>query len=353
MLLKISIIVIYCVALFRFFIKWKKCNFILQGNMILLLQCAVPLSLILPGNLETVLQRLLLYSSLFGISTFWYMLFPKMIENYMKWVACAFLLLILSGKVLLLSCMLLLAFSCAPCLVRNEEERLQRGGLNLGKVQDAVMEGALPLFAGVAGLAVYHLLGRNCYAGWTVVALVSAVPLVHIYRYRPACWNYDALARIRRKAYLLGRNVDKEGQLLEDDGGIINECMVDDARILYNIMKLFEEEKLYRSYELKIGDIAKQIGTNKTYLSRVLNTRVSKNFCQFVNYYRIKEICAEYLKDPKKEIRYLSEQYGFSSQSNFSIVFKYNTGYTPGDWCRLVKSKLEKNEAVYVDDYLL
>ena len=60
-----------------------------------------------------------------------------------------------------------------------------------------------------------------------------------------------------------------------------------------------------------------------------------------------------FLKDPKQEIRYLSEYSGFSSQSNFSIVFKYNTGYTPGDWCRLVKSKLEKNEAVDVDDYLL
>lgn len=353
MLPKIFIIVIYCIALLRFLIKWKKCNFILQGNITLLLQGVVPLSLILPGTLDVVLQRLLLHISFFCIGVFWYMLFPKIIENYIKWVPCAVFLLLLSGKIILLSGILLVAFMCFPCFIGSEEERQQRCGLNFGKMQNAVIEGVLPLLAGLAGLAIYHLFGQNCFVGWTAVVLVSFMPVVHIYRYKPACWNYDALAQIRRKAYLLGKNVDKEGQLLEDGGGIINECMVDDTRILYNIMKLFEEEKLYRGYEVKIGDVAKRIGTNKTYLSRVLNTRVSKNFCQFVNYYRIREICTLYLRDPKKEIRYLSEQCGFSSQSNFSIVFKYNTGYTPGDWCRLVKSKLEKNEAVVIDDYLL
>ena len=118
-------------------------------------------------------------------------------------------------------------------------------------------------------------------------------------------------------------------------------------------MILFEKEKLYLNPDRKLLDVARRIGTIKTYLSRALNTRLSKNFCQFVNHYRIREACLMFLKDPGLDIRPLAEQCGFSSQSNFSIVFKYNTGLTPGDWARMIKAKLINNEKVDVDDYLL
>ena len=132
-----------------------------------------------------------------------------------------------------------------------------------------------------------------------------------------------------------------------------DEAVVEDSRIIYSLMALFEKEKLYLNVDVKIANVALMIGTNKTYLSRALNTRLSKNFCQFVNYYRIREVCALYIDNPELEIRELAEQCGFNSSSNFSIVFKYNTGFTPGDWSRIVKQKLENNEPVFLDDYIL
>ncbi len=331
----------------------------------LLFQCIVPFSFVVPGEVEMLLQRLVLHISIFGFGVFFYLLLPKMVEATIKRVLYAFLLLFVLEAIVLLfppvvqnrfyivSAIVLLSLLYGVCCVGDNGGWGHRAGLNLDRLRRSVVAGAFPLVVGMWILLIYHLSGRNHYAGWAAVVFVSFIPLCYVCLFRPACWNYDELAEMKKKAYLLGKNINKDGQFLEDDGGIINEIIVDDARILYNIMKLFEEEKIYRNYEIKIGEVAKRIGTNKTYLSRVLNTRVSKNFCQFVNYYRIKEICTMFLKDPKQEIRYLSEYSGFSSQSNFSIVFKYNTGYTPGDWCRLVKSKLEKNEAVDVDDYLL
>ncbi len=365
MLIKISIVVIYIFALFRFLVKWKKCSFILQGNEMLLMQAVVPLVLLLPGSLDELLPRLSLYNSVFGICFFWHLLFPKMAGSIMKSALVTLTLISLSevafmvypwcsGRVFYsIAIIVVLLFFHITCNVKCEEEKFLRSVLNLGKLRKALIAGSLPVLVGVCVMGLYCLSGRNCYVGWIMFVMVSFLPLGYIYTYKPACWNYDELAQLKRKAYLLGKAINKDGHYLEDEGGIINESMVEDTRILYRIMKLFEEEKIYRNYEIKIGEVAKRIGTNKTYLSRVLNTRVSKNFCQFVNYYRIREICMYYIKDTKKEIRSLSEQSGFSSQSNFSIVFKYNTGYTPGDWCRIVKSKLERNETVDVDDYLL
>ena len=158
----------------------------------------------------------------------------------------------------------------------------------------------------------------------------------------------------RKKKQYVSEKIPRYGQIIEDEGGdITDEAVVEDSRIIYSLMALFEKEKLYLNVDVKIANVALMIGTNKTYLSRALNTRLSKNFCQFVNYYRIREVCALYIDNPELEIRELAEQCGFNSSSNFSIVFKYNTGFTPGDWSRIVKQKLENNEPVFLDDYIL
>lgn len=365
MLLKIFIVIIYLLVFSRFFAKWRKSGFILQGNEILVLQAFVPFAFILPGGEEQLVPRLSVHLAIFAICFFWYLLFPKVAEAVIKWAAVALIsLMALEGIAKLLpseygsllfpiSVLVVLSFFYGTCFLKCEDDKLLKSVFNLGKFRGAVSVGFIPLLAAGCILLIYPICSKNSYVGWILITIMALFPLGYICRYKPACWNYDQMLELKKKAYLLGKAINKEEQCLEDDGGIINESVVEDARILYNVMKLFEEEKLYRNYEIKIGEVARRIGTNKTYLSRALNTRVSKNFCQFVNHYRIREICMLYLKDPKKEIRNLSEPCGFSSQSNFSIVFKYNTGYTPGDWCRIVKAKLERNEAVDIDDYLL
>lgn len=364
MLLKFSVAIIYLLALFRFLIKWKECNFILSGNEMLVLQPFVLSAIVFPGSIGVLLHRVFVHLSVFGICSFWILLFPKMANAVLKSALVSLaIIFFFEGTALLfslednmiypLSIVAPLFFFYGTSFLRCGEEKMLKSILNLGKLRNAVTVSYFPAFIAGIFVAIYHVSGKNSYAGWTFFAIAVLLPLVYIYRHKPACWNYDELLELKKKAYLLGKAINKEEQCLEDDGGIINGNVVEDARILYNIMKLFEEEKIYRNYEVKIGEVAKRIGTNKTYLSRALNTRVSKNFCQFVNYYRIKEICMLFIRNPKKEIRNLSEQCGFSSQSNFSIVFKYNTGYTPGDWCRIVKAKIDRDETVDVDDYLL
>lgn len=185
--------------------------------------------------------------------------------------------------------------------------------------------------------------------------IILGLNIFYVVKSAPRCLQKrdSQYMKIRKRAYILGESTAK-GDITDDSGfGIINDSVIDDARIISSLIELFERDKIYRNTDVKIINIAIMLGTNKTYLSRALNTRVGKNFCQFVNFYRVREICQLYIEDTTRDIKDLSERCGFSSPSNFSIVFKYSTGFTPGDWCKVVKSKLEANEQVSVDDFVM
>lgn len=366
MVLKFSIILVYIIVFLKVGMMWKRCRFAMAGNEIILLEFLVPAALLLPCGMEMLLMRVSLHVALFGLCLFWQILLPKgmrlIILSAFAFLA-AFLVCELAASFVgiekeymkiihILMMYALFAYMYITFLLRNWEDKYRKSIFSMERLCSAVLYGIMPVLAGIGIFCLAFGFAFDDKVAGGLVALLSVLPLPYMIRYKPSCATYSELAQVRKKAYLLGKTV-RDGQLLEDDGGILNGSVVDDARILYRIMALFEEEKIYRNYDIKIADVARRIGTNKTYLSRALNTRVSKNFCQFVNHYRIREICLLYLEDPNREIRLLSEQCGFSSKSNFSIVFKYNTGYTPGDWCRMIKTKLENNEPVQVDDYML
>src|SRR5690606_23716728 len=80
-----------------------------------------------------------------------------------------------------------------------------------------------------------------------------------------------------------------------------NDLMVDleyDS-LFIRIKELFDSMKLYKDHELKITDIALHLGTNRTYISRVIHNHTNLNFCDFVNEYRVKH--AEELLSSTKE----------------------------------------------------
>ena len=46
---------------------------------------------------------------------------------------------------------------------------------------------------------------------------------------------------------------------------------------------LFVEKKLHRNHDLSVSQLAREIGTNRSYLSAWLNNTLGTNFCDFVN----------------------------------------------------------------------
>jgi AraC-like DNA-binding protein len=110
-------------------------------------------------------------------------------------------------------------------------------------------------------------------------------------------------------------------------------------------MEYFEKEKPYLNHNVKILDIAEQLNTNKSYLSRIINSYFKKNFSQFVNWYRVRDAMDSFMRDPKIDISTMADKSGFKSLTTFNTSFTRYTGMTPGEWCKKYKNEM-RNEMV-------
>jgi len=77
--------------------------------------------------------------------------------------------------------------------------------------------------------------------------------------------------------------------------------------------KMFNEEQIYLNKDLTIWELAKQLNTNRSYLSQIINTDYGQNFSVFVNSYRARY--AENLQHSRPELSQadIAEMSGFGS----------------------------------------
>lgn len=117
------------------------------------------------------------------------------------------------------------------------------------------------------------------------------------------------------------------------------------ASISNRLMLLMEKEKLYINPEIRLGDVAEKLLTNKSYLSKAIKETTNRNFCQLVHYYRIKEVMRLFAKDPEQNIQDLAFKVGFNSSSTFNIAFGRIAGFTPAEWSRDYRSRNKQPDA--------
>ena len=91
----------------------------------------------------------------------------------------------------------------------------------------------------------------------------------------------------------------------------------------------FNTEKPWLNPHLNIWDIAKAIGTNRSYVSKIINENIGLNFNDYINLYRIKE--AKKLLESNKEysIQRVADLAGFGSVNTFIRTFKKFEHCTP------------------------
>ena len=110
--------------------------------------------------------------------------------------------------------------------------------------------------------------------------------------------------------------------------------------LMSKILYLFENQKLYLKENLNIIDLANLTGTNRTYISQLINNHYHQNFCTFVNTFRIEEIKKCILEDPSCTNQILAEKCGFSSADSMKRVVKNISGLSVTE----LKSKLIKEK---------
>ena len=106
-----------------------------------------------------------------------------------------------------------------------------------------------------------------------------------------------------------------------------------DEVLFGKLERIMREEHAYRSNDISLDKLASMLGTNRTYISRVINRYADKSFWGYVNMYRIAE-ATEILSDLDRDvqIKNIYESLGYNSVASFFRVFREETGISPSKY---------------------
>lgn len=107
------------------------------------------------------------------------------------------------------------------------------------------------------------------------------------------------------------------------------------------LVMMFEDEKLYLDPDLNLTYVARKLFTNKVYLSKTISLYSGKNFCTFVNNYRVRHALEVFRNDPYLRVGQLAQISGFRSVPAFNIAFRGCLDSSPSEWCRNYREKLK------------
>ena len=108
------------------------------------------------------------------------------------------------------------------------------------------------------------------------------------------------------------------------------------------VLDFFENKRPYLNNELTINDVVDVIVTNKLYISKAINIHTGRNFCQFVNYYRVRHAISLFRSNVDMKVVEMASKSGFNSPVSFSMAFRLFMGEKPSDWCRKERARMLK-----------
>lgn len=129
----------------------------------------------------------------------------------------------------------------------------------------------------------------------------------------------------RKREYVTEPKSKYSGVVLED---------TEAEEYLGRLKTFMDEQKPYLDANLSLPDLADKLQMPSYLLSRIVNERLSINFFDFINQYRVAHVKA-LLRDPKYDhlsLLGIAFESGFNTKSAFNRVFKKITGQTPSEF---------------------
>lgn len=144
---------------------------------------------------------------------------------------------------------------------------------------------------------------------------------------------------VRDSAFFFMRRHEKV--ILESMNGH-NEMEHDDIyKTIYDrVLRIFEEDKPYLNGDLAITDLVSMVFTNKYYLSKSISMHSGRNFCQFVNHFRIMYAVEKFRENTSLKVSELWPMCGFNSIVSFNMAFHLFMNENPSEWCRKERVRL-------------
>lgn len=103
------------------------------------------------------------------------------------------------------------------------------------------------------------------------------------------------------------------------------------ASIVKDLEQLMTNNKLYLDKDISLGKIADLLGTNRSYLSKAINSAYNVNFATYINDMRIKEAIHLISSGELQHLNMegIAEKCGFSNRVSFTKAFQKFTGVSP------------------------
>ena len=106
----------------------------------------------------------------------------------------------------------------------------------------------------------------------------------------------------------------------------------DADKMLRSLKKLMEDDQLFLNPNLTIEDIASELGTNRVYISRVVNQLMHETFRDYVNRLRIRYAKQYMRQNPAHNQEAVATSCGYQDAASFNRKFHQLTGMTPREW---------------------
>jgi len=152
----------------------------------------------------------------------------------------------------------------------------------------------------------------------------------------------------RKKKKQAERNIEILLEKIENKNGIeekpfskLTITNEKEQEIITGLIKL-EQQKYFLKQEFNLYNTAKKIGTNTTYLTRVMKNYKNYSFNDYTNELRINYLLDLLVSDKKIRnytVQSLAELIGYKNGSSFSKIFKDKTGITPFQFIEKLKTK--------------
>lgn len=170
-----------------------------------------------------------------------------------------------------------------------------------------------------------------------VVVLLVALAVFYLYyrkktsMYRGQVMRYEAQMRrekLLEESAAVQQSAKEAPVQQEEPAGEIQE---DRLRQLFSqIEALMKEEELYKRSDISVDMFTSRLQTNRSYISKAINTYAATTFSGYVNSYRIRK-AVEMLSDPHKDvpIKVIATELGYNSLQSFYTNFQKETGVPP------------------------
>ena len=190
---------------------------------------------------------------------------------------------------------------------------------------DFILRAALIAYASISGLyiinGVFGFMGYQVLqqAGYSIAALLVLV---------------IGFFGIRKGSIFTSSHIDFDMEKaieVEDDPP---DLTCEEEIFVRKLLDYMRAEKPYLNPEINLASLSRQLKVSPEYLSGIINNRLSRNFFDFINHYRVEEF-KQLCKDPKnKNLTLISLAYdsGFNSKPTFNRVFKKEMNCTPSEY---------------------